>query len=310
MKIVTLTMNPAFDLHCYVPDFKPFHENLAQITDFEAGGKGVNISRALCANGVENTAVVVVGEENAEQFRRALRRDRMSFQAVETAGRIRENVTIHTAQSEETRISFSGFTADAETLSAVLTIIDSLAEDGDMILAAAGRIPSGVAMEEVCAFLTALCEKGIRIVIDSKSFSVSDLASVRPWLIKPNQEEISAYLNREISYFSDASEGAKLLCNMGIENVMVSLGGHGAMLVNAEQTLIANAPSVKVRSTIGAGDSTIAGFLAATVNGASRAESLRTAVAYGSAACLTEGTRPPQPEEVGRLFEMITVESF
>ena len=71
MNIVTLTLNPAFDIHCYAQDFQPFHENLARITANDAGGKGVNISRALTVNGVENTALVVLGEENGDSFRRA-----------------------------------------------------------------------------------------------------------------------------------------------------------------------------------------------------------------------------------------------
>ena len=74
MKIITLTLNPAFDMHCYVEQFRPFHENVADVTSFEAGGKGVNISRALACNGIGNLAVVVVGDENSGEFVKMLQK--------------------------------------------------------------------------------------------------------------------------------------------------------------------------------------------------------------------------------------------
>lgn len=95
MKIVTLTLNPAFDMHCFAENFRPYHESIAEITSLEAGGKGVNVSRALSANGVENLAVVVVGKENGDAFLSALEKDGLTCAPVWTDGRIRENVTLH-----------------------------------------------------------------------------------------------------------------------------------------------------------------------------------------------------------------------
>ena len=116
MKIITLTLNPAFDIHCYVPAFAPYHENLAKITDNEAGGKGVNISRALTVNGVDNLAIVVVGDENGDSFLKRLTADKMNYLAITVEGRIRENITLHTDNADETRISFEGFKTDESLL--------------------------------------------------------------------------------------------------------------------------------------------------------------------------------------------------
>ena len=306
MNIVTLTLNPAFDIHCYAQDFKPFHENLARIIHNDAGGKGVNISRALTVNGVDNTALVVLGDENGDSFRRALDADKIIFNEITVAGRIRENITLHTNDAPETRISFAGFEADDGLIDRVRTELDRLLKRGD-ILTFTGRNPEGVGMDSVKDMLSHLRSRGVRIVLDSRSFSKQDMIDVRPWLIKPNEEEIGAYSDLEVRDFDGARAAAEELRAQGIENVMISLGSKGAMLCCETGCYVAHAPSVTALSTIGAGDSSIGGFCAAAKAGLSHPDMLRYAVAYGSAACMTEGTQPPRAEDVCRLLEEIVV---
>ena len=304
MKIVTLTLNPAFDVHCFIKAFAPYHENLASITENEAGGKGVNISRALTSCGVENLAFVVLGEENGESFVKRLEADGMKYRAISVSGRIRENITVHTDNAPETRISFEGFVAPADLLDQVSKALDGEI-DSDTVITFTGRNPSGIGMSETQEFIRKAKDKGAKIVIDSRSFSLDDLKAARPWLIKPNQEEISQYLGREIETFDEVISAAKELYEEGIENVMISLGGRGALLVCADGVFLATPPQIDVKSTIGAGDSSIGGFLAAAKCGASAEDRLRYATAYGTAACMTEGTRPPQKEDVTSLLNEI-----
>lgn len=306
MSIVTLTLNPAFDIHCYAQDFKPFHENLARITAKDAGGKGINISRALTKNGVENTALIVLGEENREAFCKSLAADGMQFISITVSGHIRENITLHTNNAPETRISFAGFTVDDSLLDAVKKRLDALL-DGNSILTVTGRNPEGLSMQ---AFKAMLCEyraRGVRLVIDSRSFSLADLLDVRPWLIKPNEEEIGQYTALAVGDLNDAVAAARELCAKGIENVMISLGAKGAMLCTADGCYAVNAPKLAAVSTIGAGDSSIGGFCAAASRGLPYPEMLRYAVAYGSAACMTEGTRPPEQETIRELLCRLSV---
>ncbi|MBQ7335499.1 MAG: 1-phosphofructokinase family hexose kinase [Clostridia bacterium] len=304
MKIITLTLNPAFDVHCHTAQFLPFHENLVTVTQREAGGKGVNISRALTRNGVENVAVVVLGEENAEGFRKALAADAMCWREIVLPGRIRENITIHADCSNETRISFAGFDCDAALLKQVESTVSDLI-DKNTVLTFTGRIPAGLSMPEVKAFLSRMQAKGVKVVIDSKSFSTEDLLTQRPWLIKPNQEEIGEYLGRTVETFDDVLAAATDLHRTGIENVMISLGAQGALLVCRDGCFVATPPRIQAVSTIGAGDSSIAGFLAAMAEGKTLVECLRTAVAYGTAACLTPGTQPPKTEDVQAISAQI-----
>lgn len=308
MQILTLTLNPAFDMHCYTEHFVPYHENLAHITDYEAGGKGVNISRALTACGIPNIAFVVLGEENGDAFCSRLLDDGMTFREIRVPGRIRENITLHTEHAPETRISFEGASLTSDLLSRMEGAVLNTAHAGD-IITLTGRMPTGLTMTEIKAFVARLCAAGIRVAVDSRSFALADLLETKPFLIKPNQEEIAAYLGRDIDTFDQVREAAEDLHRAGIENVMISLGEKGALLSCDGGTFVASAPAISPVSTIGAGDSSIAGFLAACVAGYDARDSLRMAVAYGSAACLTPGTRPPRPGDVSDFYQIISAES-
>ena len=301
MKIITLTLGPAFDMHCHADSLQLDHENLVYMDLCQAGGKGVNISRALVSNGTDNLALLVLGQENAASFLSNLDADGVRYDAITVPGRIRENITIHTGPTE-TRISFPGFRVERDVLPRVEEKLLALV-DADTVVTMTGRVAEGMAVADVMAMLRKAADKGAKIVVDSRSFSLEDLKALKPWLIKPNQEEISAYLGREIRSLPETLAEAKALHAAGIANVMISMGGDGALLVCREGTFIAVPPQVEVKSTIGAGDSAIAGFAACPWDAA--AEKLRWAVAYGSAACMAEGTLPPSPRNIAALLEKI-----
>ena len=304
MKIYTITLNPAYDIHAYTEHFEPYHENLANILSREAGGKGVNISRALTSCGTDNTAIIVVGEENCADFIADIEAAGIRTVIFEKEGRIRENLTLHTSDSNETRISFTGFSLDDSILG---EIAEKISPDKDTVITFTGRVPSGISIDAVKVFLADLSSKGAKVVIDSRSFSLGDIYDVSPWLIKPNQEEISEYFGRDITGIDDAADCAKELASHGIENVMISLGKDGAILFCNDNLCVAKPPKIDAISTIGAGDSSIAGFISAYAEGNTPSDRLRTAVSFGSAACLTEGTLPPKAEDVKAIYEKIII---
>lgn len=307
MKIYTITLNPAYDVHAYAEHFAPFHENLAAVTSREAGGKGVNLSRALQNGGTENTAVIVLGKDNCAEFVAELESAGLQTILLEKPGRIRENLTLHCADQPETRISFSGFSVDNSLLDEVAALLDV---DSDTVITFTGRVASGMSMENIKAFLKALQEKGAKIVLDSKSFSLEDIFEVQPWLIKPNQEEISEYLGCEIHNLDEAIDKARIFADHGVANVMVSLGEQGALLLNGGNCYIATPPVVNAISTIGAGDSSLAGFIAAAQKGEDAAGCLKNAVTYGTAACLTEGSLPPTATDIAAIHTQVQVKQI
>ena len=262
MNIITLTLNPAIDVHCYTEYFQPYHENLATVTSRDIGGKGINISRALTANKIENTALIVLGQEDKNAFCRAMDAEGLSYREIILPGKVRENITLHTSGAKETRISFAGFSADDSLIDRVESELMLLLDHGD-ILTLTGRNPEGISMPRMKAMLAALQSWGVRIVLDSRSFNLSDLLEIRPWLIKPNEEEIASYASIEVCDFPTAKHAAEQLHAQGIENVMISLGARGALLYCPQGCFAAQAPAIEAISTIGAGDSSIAGFCAA-----------------------------------------------
>ena len=306
MKIVTVTLCPATDVHASLPELRVRSENAATVISKDAGGKGVNISRALKYNGTESTALVFVGADNAAPYRQALERDGLTCIFSEKPGSIRENLTLHAKDGSETRISFSGFPLDEGVLEEIPALVKL--SPGD-ILTFTGKVADGIPMEAVRRFLSGLRESGVRVVVDSKSFTPEDLLSVVPFLVKPNEEEISAILRTPVHSFADCADGCRSLLHGGIEYVMVSLGSRGAMLCCSAGTFLAQPPRLSAVSTIGAGDSSIAGFLQAFAEGKDPAECLRRAVAFGSAACLRAGTLPPLPQDVAALLGVIRLSS-
>lgn len=304
MKIITLTLSPAFDMHCHADSLRLNHENLVFMDLCQAGGKGVNISRTLTKNGIPNLALVLLGTENADSFLRGLDADGVTYEAINAPGRIRENITIHTG-STETRISFPGFRVEPDVLLRVEEKLLTLVDD-DTVVTMTGRVAEGMVVADVITMLRKAAAKGARIVVDSRSFSLGDLKKLKPWLIKPNQEEISAYLGRQVESLEETLREAKALHEEGVTNVMISMGGDGALLVCDAGTFIAVPPEIPVKSTIGAGDSAIAGFIACPEENNPQRR-LKWAVAYGTAACMTEGTLPPEPADIRKVLSRIQI---
>jgi len=302
MKIVTLTLSAAYDVHCHAEKIEVGCENFATLSETNAGGKGINISRALLSYGISSTAVVVLGEENSREFCEKLESGGVTFEKILVPGKIRENITVHTSDGKETRISFGGTEAPKNLISEIERITDALLSEGD-ILTFTGSIPSGVDKTEAKKYANRLREKGIRVIVDSRSFSLSDLLEMKPFLIKPNEYELEAYIGAPLGDEFGAIPAAEKLRALGIENVMISLGEKGAVLSSSEGSFYVRAPKINTVSTIGAGDSSIAGFTYALSQNMDMSSALKYAVAFGSAACLEAGTEPPRKSEILKILE-------
>lgn len=305
MRIITITLNPAFDVHCSAKELTLYHENFVTTTAVDAGGKGINLSRALLANGIQSQVVVVVGRENAAPYETALLEQGLQLVPIVTDGRIRENITIHEADRPETRVSFNGFSCSAEILREITRRIGQV--DENTVIAFTGSAPAGIDGDQILDFLEAFRRSGAKIVIDSRSIPFQKLLAFRPWLIKPNQDEAAIFSGRKVTGPEDAVAVAGAFHRAGIANVLLTLGGDGAVLACDEGIFRATVPAVEAKSTIGAGDSTIAGFIAGTMQGLQTAERLKRAVAYGTAACMQAGTLPPHKADVERIEQGVVI---
>jgi len=306
MNTITITLNPAYDIYCRISSFELHRENLIREVFRSAGGKSINITRALVKNGLPSEAIMLLGRNNCEFYENALKEENIVYHPFYTDASIRENFTVIPDNDSETRICFDNFTADKSVLDDVIKKIREMANKND-ILTFSGKFPKGICKEDALDFLRNLKEISTKLVVDTNSLTGSETVSVSPWLIKPNEQEIEAFMGRRINDKEEIIEEAQKIHRMGVENVLITLGGEGAVYAGSEGVYVASAPKITVLSTVGSGDSSIAGFIAATVDGKPIEERIRTAIAFGSAACLREGTAPPLGEDILRLKGEITV---
>ena len=303
MRIITLTLNPAFDTHCITENFRLGHESFFEILSKDAGGKGINISRALNAVNVDNTAIVVVGKDNGEEYCTKLGNGGVKYNPLFVDGRIRENIILYDKTDTETRVSFNGFKVDKGLFAEVVKVIGEIGDD--TIITLTGSNPKGVNVAEVKEFVKELKAKGAKVVIDNRSFTLSDILETKPFLIKPNKDEISGYVGRDIKTIDEMLSVAKDIRTKGVENVLISSGGDGAVLACEEGEFSVIPPKITAVSTIGAGDSMIAGFIYAFIDGKTKSDCLKYAVSFGTAACKQKGTLPPDIKDIQNIFHAL-----
>lgn len=308
MNIITITLNPAFDLHCTMATFRLHQENYVTHAVKHAGGKGINISRALSKFGIPNTAYCVMGRLDSEAFLSALSQDGIDCRPILTEGGIRENITVH-APDGETRISMESRCQEEALLEQVLACLKDDCESGTWVTFT-GRLLQGISTAEAVEFLLKLKALGANLIVDCNSFSKEELLTINPFFIKPNEQEIGQLLNTKITTVEEAFEAAQTLCDEGLERVGISLGEQGFVYCDKKNGYHVKVPKITPVSTIGAGDSLIAGFAAGMAQGKRVEESLKLAAAFGTAACLTEGTNPPKPTTVQTLLKEIRIETI
>ncbi len=306
--IVTLTPNPSLDL-TYELDFLSRGEvQRASGMSVEAGGKGVNVSRNLVANGVVSRAVAPVGGPSGEQFLSLLEDSRVDLVKVPVDGAVRMNVSLVEEEGVGTKINAAGSHLSETELD---RLIDATAEaaHGATWLAVCGSLPPGAPNDLYARAIARARAAGCRVAIDSSGPPLEAALKESPDLVKPNLEELSELVGRSLVTFGEVLEAAAEIHDRGVENVLVSLGADGAVLVDEQGALHADTPSFTPRSTVGAGDSLLAGFLFAAED---RRERLTEAVAWGAAAAQLPGSQGPKPEDLDResvtLYEEVNLQ--
>ena len=305
MNIITITPNPALDVHLESSGFTKGEYNKARLIRRDSGGKGVNLSRALLSNSVESDCFMMLGRDGAEEFILPLYNIGMRASYVEVEGRVRENLNIHHGATE-TVVATAGPAVSASAVEELRGRLDPLVGPGSFV-ALCGSLSDGSDKEAILALMYHLKRKGARLVIDSKSLSAEEIISLKPYLIKPNEEEAELLTGMRPTNIEEAARIAAAIRDSGCECVMLTMGGNGAALAAPSGEYTAIAPEVEVLSTVGAGDSSLAGFIAAVSEGKDHTEALRRAVSYGSAACMSEGSLPPTPENVAALLPLVEV---
>ncbi len=294
--IVTLTLNPSLDRTIEVDRLTRGTMTRATSARLDPGGKGVNVSRALLANKVASVAVVTVGGADGDQLVRLLEADGIPFHAVAVSGRTRSNVTIAEPDGVVTKLNEPGEPLTRQELDAAADAVLAETETASWVVTC-GSLPPGAPVEIYARMCEYFAAAGVRVAVDASGPALLAAVKARPALIKPNRDELAEAVGRPVDSIGDAIEAARELRDRGAQSVLASLGADGAVLVDDDGVIIGDAPIAEPRSTVGAGDSLLAGFLAAGARGRS---ALAEGLAWGAAAVSLPASRMPRPEDIRR----------
>ncbi|HNQ07604.1 MAG TPA: 1-phosphofructokinase [Tetrasphaera sp.] len=299
--IVTLTLNPSVDRTVSVDGLTVGEVHRATSSRVDPGGKGINVTRALTANGTESIAVYPTGGPEGALMKRLLDAAGIARAAVSVVGSIRMNITIVDPHGVTTKVNEPGPRLSPAEVEAVrATTAEHLGRGGAQWLVISGSLPPGVDPAVYGDLVRLGHAAGARVAIDTSGATLAAAVAASPDVVKPNRDELAELLGTELPTLAAVRDAAYRLVNQGITTVLVSLGKDGALLVRADAIAHASGKATPV-STVGAGDCTLAGYLHASVSGATPVDALAEAVRWGSAAVSLPGSQVPGPADLARV---------
>ena len=294
--IVTLTLNPSLDRTLEVGSLRRGAVIRADGARLDPGGKGVNVTRALLANGLGSRAVIPCGGPDGEELARLLAADAVPVVAVPIVGRTRSNVTLVEPDGTVTKVNEPGPALTRAEFGRVAEAVLGCAGAADWVVMC-GSLPPEVAVDVYAGFTRQFTAAGIRVAVDTSGPALLAAAAAGPDLVKPNREELAEAVGGSLDTLPEVVEAARSLRALGARAVLASLGADGAVLVDPDGAVHARGPAIEPRSAVGAGDALLAGFLA---GGGSGTGALAEAVAWGTAAAGLPGSRMPGPGDIHR----------
>ena len=303
--IYTVTLNPALDKTVEIPGMAL--DTVNRITEMrtDPGGKGINVSKVIAKLGGESCAVGILGGESGKMLEKLLEGEPFATRFRFVEGQTRTNLKIIDREGHtNTDINEPGLTVTAAELDALLRELLAELRPGDIVVLA-GSLPKG-APQDTYRTWTAACKKaGARVFLDADGALLAEGIKAAPYLIKPNDDELSRLAGRKLETIEElTAEGQKLL-ERGIERVVISLGGRGALYLRKGSTIYAEGLKVPVGSTVGAGDSVVAALAYAEAQGLSEEEAVRLSTAAGAANVMCSGTQAAERAAVEALLPKV-----
>ena len=284
--VYTVTFNPAIDYVIHMDEIRLGATNRTAREEMYFGGKGINVSIVLKELEIESRALGFIAGFTGEAIEKALSDMGIATDFVRLkAGNSRINVKIKSNQ--ETEINAQGPDIDDEAIEALFQKIDEISDEDILILA--GSIPASLPSDMYQRILERISKKKVRVVVDATKDLLLKVLEYKPFLIKPNNHELGEMFGVELSDDREIEEYARKLKAMGAQNVLVSMAGDGAMLIDEDGAKHrCGVCQGTVKNSVGAGDSMVAGFVAGTING-DYEYALRLGTAAGGATAFSEG---------------------
>ena len=275
-RILSLTLNPALDLTVRLPRLEPGEVNRSDTVLTHAAGKGVNVAQVLADLGHQVTVGGFLGEDNPQAFEALIARRGFADAFIRVPGETRSNIKIAEQDGRVTDINAPGPLVSEQAQQALLDQLTRIAPGHDAVVVA-GSLPRGVTPQWLHGVLVQLKHLGLKVALDTSGEALRAGLQAGPWLVKPNTEELADALD-------NAADAISQLHQQGVEHVVVSDGAAGVSWYSSGATLHATPPKVTVASTVGAGDSLLAGMLHGLLSGEAPEQTLRRATAIAAMA--------------------------
>jgi 1-phosphofructokinase len=284
--------------------------NRAQDVQLEPSGKGINVARALARQGVEVTAVALLGGPFGVLLEQSISSQSvhgLRLLRVPIAGETRCNVKVlNLERSAVTELNAPGPQVSASELEHLRQTLRREVNAGDLVVLS-GSLPANVPVATSANLIRELSSLGAKTYFDADGAALQAGLEAHPFLIKPNRLEAETLLNMTIKSPTDALEAARRLQGLGAQQMVLSLGADGALFVSRDQAVFAQPPAVQVHSTVGSGDALLSGVVAAQLQGLSWLETARYATAVAAARVASVSLEFPRPPEVAALLERVRI---
>lgn len=309
--IYTVTLNPARDRTVTIPGFEAGKVNRIQSVRDDPGGKGINVSKVISMLGGRSVAMGILGGATGKYIKKSLGEMGIASDFVFTTAETRTNIkVIDPARHVTTDINEPGSPVGKRVLTGVISRLLMNAKSGDIVVFA-GKIPAGASSSLIAEWTKKLSAQGVRVFLDADSSTLAEGVKAAPYLIKPNENELSQLLGEEMRSLGDVYDGARrVMDGAGVKFVAVSMGADGALFVGENGAWHAEGIPVDVLSTVGAGDAMMAALAYGFDNNMSVEDACRWAMAASAASVTVSGTQTPPRTLVESLYRQANIRKY
>lgn len=305
-QIITVTFNPCIDKSTTIPALAPEKKLRCSEPRFEPGGGGINVARAIKKLGGEATAIYPAGGYSGNFLNELMHQEEVPVKVVPAQSHTRENlIVMDTSTNQQYRFGMPGSILLESEWKECLRLVE---EDNEVnYIVASGSLTPGVPVDVYARLAAIAKKKAARFIVDTSGEALMEAAKEGVYLLKPNLAELSSLVGKEeidAEYIDDVAR--EVIAKGQCEIIITSMGPGGAMLVTKDEIFQVTPPVVRRKSTVGAGDSMVAGVVLSLSRGWEVSDALKYGVAAGTAATLNPGTELCRLEDVQRLYNIIS----
>ena len=306
--ITSISLNPSIDRTLTVENFTAGGLNRVISSTDVAAGKGINVALTFSALGLDAECIGFMYRDSGSLFERRLMVNSTAYDFIWCEGSARTNIKVFDrVAGVVTELNESGRTVEPENLEKMVELVTRHAEDSDFLVLS-GSLPPGCPDDYYRTLINAVDGLGCRCVLDADGDRLKYGLEARPFMIKPNRYELEMMTGRKLDTVAEIREAAATYIDMGVKVVAVSLGADGAIILRGDEALYAPKLNIEVKSTVGAGDSMVAGLVAGFMGENELEECFRMGIASATARCMTEGFKVVDKTVYRALMDMVKIE--